>query len=169
VPAPFSNGFVLRPCAVIAADQNSDDSKGERQSAKAFACSHPAIISRHGCQARKIESSPLPGFHAKTQRRRKGRKEGTRGIRNFAGILLCARREDERLHPLDRFRWALRSRIFAKASGPSTNSPRSACSAPTAISRRNSARRNCFTSSRSLQPLLQEVGNEFIKLSLIHI
>ena len=61
--------------------------------------------------------------------------------------------KDEPLHPPARFRPALLRRISANASSPSTNSPRSACSLPVAISFRSSASRICFNSSRSLIPV----------------
>src|ERR1035441_10015801 len=74
-------------------------------------------------------------------------------IPDVVDILLGARRENEPLHPLPRFRPALRRRISANVSSPSTNSPRSACSLPMAISLRSSANRSCFNSSRSLRSL----------------
>src|ERR1035437_1552213 len=74
-------------------------------------------------------------------------------VPDVVDILPGARREDESLHPLPRFRPALRRRISANVSAPSTNSPRSAWSLPMAISLRSSASRTCFKSSRSFRSL----------------
>src|SRR5437879_2216001 len=70
-------------------------------------------------------------------------------IPDAADVLLSARGENKLLHPLKRLRSTLRCRILAKACGPSTNSPRSACSLPMAISFRSSVSRNLFSCSLS--------------------